>query len=173
MSETSVGFAPIADAAARVLIVGSLPGQVSLARREYYAQHRNAFWPIMGALYGAGPELPYLRRVQRLTAARVAVWDVCAAAKRPRSLDSAIEPSSIVANDFPAFFAAHPRIEMLCFNGAAAESLFRRLVEPVLGVVSTRFELRRLPSTSAAHASLSFERKLEAWTAALHAERRR
>ncbi|MDE2347494.1 MAG: DNA-deoxyinosine glycosylase [Gammaproteobacteria bacterium] len=167
MSDAAVGFAPVADAAARVLILGTLPGRVSLARREYYAQHRNAFWPIMGVLYGAGPEIPYPQRLQRLCAARVALWDVCAAATRPGSLDSAIDPRSVVPNDFSAFFAAHPRIAILCFNGAAAESMFRRLVSPTLGAAPSRFELRRLPSTSAANASLCHERKLAAWTVGL------
>ena len=167
MSDASSGFAAVADHEARLLILGTLPGRVSLARREYYAQARNAFWPIMGALVGAAPDLPYPRRLERLVAARIALWDVCAAATRPGSLDSAIDPRSIVANDFHAFFAAHPRIAIVCFNGAAAESLFRRIVRPTLGAQPPRLEMRRLPSTSAAHAALSYERKLAAWTAGL------
>ncbi len=76
------GFPPIAAPHARLLILGSLPGRMSLERREYYAQPRNAFWTIMGRLFDAGPELAYATRTQRLTEHGVALWDVCAAARR-------------------------------------------------------------------------------------------
>ncbi|MGA2776460.1 MAG: hypothetical protein ABSF94_02815 [Steroidobacteraceae bacterium] len=65
----SFGFAPVCGESARILILGSLPGQTSLHRREYYAQPQNSFWRIMGALFGAGPNLSYAERVQRLIAA--------------------------------------------------------------------------------------------------------
>lgn len=102
------GFAPLASTAATVLILGTLPGRTSLARGEYYAQPRNAFWPIMGDLFGAGPDLPYAERTSRLIERRIAVWDVCASAKRAGSLDSKIAIGSILPNDFNGFFASHP-----------------------------------------------------------------
>ncbi len=153
----SVGFPPVAAADARVLILGSLPGAMSLARREYYAQPRNAFWTIMGALIGAAPELPYAERLDRLVAARIALWDVCASGFRPGSLDSAIRPGSVIPNDFGAFFAAHREIGVVCFNGAKAADLFARLVPglPVRRMV--------LPSTSPAHAGMPLATKLERW----------
>ncbi|OZA12577.1 MAG: DNA-deoxyinosine glycosylase, partial [Hydrogenophilales bacterium 17-62-8] len=83
------GFPPIADAHARILILGSLPGQVSLQRQQYYAQPQNAFWKIMGRLFDAGPELAYAERTQRLVENGIALWDVCASAQRPGSLDAA------------------------------------------------------------------------------------
>jgi hypoxanthine-DNA glycosylase len=158
----STGFPPVAGADARVLILGSLPGAMSLARREYYALPRNAFWPIMGRLVGAAPELPYAERLRRLTAHRIALWDVCASAFRPGSLDAAILPGSVVANDFPAFFAAHPGLALICFNGAKAADLFARLAAapPAIGRA-------RLPSTSPAHAGLPFADKLARWRHAL------
>jgi hypoxanthine-DNA glycosylase len=158
----SVGFPPVAAADARVLILGSLPGAMSLARREYYAQPRNAFWTIMGALVGAVPELAYPARLERLVASRIALWDVCASGFRPGSLDSAIRPKSVVANDFAAFFAEHPQIALVCFNGAKAAALFSRLVGVELAV-------RRmvLPSTSPAHAGMPLAVKLERWRSVL------
>jgi len=160
----SVGFPPVAAADARVLILGSLPGAMSLARREYYAQPRNAFWTIMGALVGASPGLPYAERLERLTAARIALWDVCASGFRPGSLDAAIRPGSVVPNDFGAFFGEHPEIALVCFNGAKAAELFSRLVVTDLAV-------RRvvLPSTSPAHAGMNLAVKLERWRAILAA----
>ena len=159
----STGFPPLARADAAVLVLGSLPGQESLRRGEYYAQARNAFWPIMGALLGAGPELPYAGRRERLRGARIAVWDVCASAFRAGSLDSAIVRDSIVVNDFGAFFAAHPALELVCFNGAKAEELFTRRVLPELAGRGALLARRRLPSTSPAHAACSFADKLAAW----------
>ena len=161
----SRGFAPIARADARVLVLGSLPGRESLRRREYYAQPRNAFWRIMGELFGAAPALPYAERVARLEARRVAVWDVCARAFRAGSLDAAIVAASVVVNDFEGFFARHPAIRLVCLNGATAESLYRRRVLPGLSPRAARLPLLRLPSTSPAHASVAFAGKLAAWRA--------
>src|SRR5258706_793678 len=110
----SRGFPALARADARVLILGSLPGAESLRQRRYYAQPRNAFWPVMGALFGAGPELPYATRVRRLLDARIAVWDVCARAFRAGSLDAAIDRASVVVNDFAPFLARHRQLALVC-----------------------------------------------------------
>ncbi len=103
-------FDPLADSRARVLVLGSLPGRKSLEMHEYYAQPYNAFWRIMGALFGAERALPYGERVERLRANGVAVWDVLAAGERDGSLNSAIVSSTIVVNDFNGFFAQHREI---------------------------------------------------------------
>jgi len=156
-------FAPIAGRGATVLILGSMPGAASLRAGRYYAHPRNLFWPILGALVGAGPVLPYRLRVRRLKAARVALWDVLRSCARPGSLDADIERGSMESNDFAGFFAAHPGIVRVFFNGATAERLFRRLVLPTLPQLRAR--CARLPSTSPAHAALTFEEKLMAWRA--------
>lgn len=156
------GFPPIADRDAERLILGSMPGRVSLAQARYYAHPRNAFWPILGALLGFDPQIGYVQRCRRLRDAHIALWDVLATCHRPGSLDSSIDRASLVVNDFGAFFASHPRIRRLYFNGAAAEQLFRRYVLPQLAAAD-RLTLERLPSTSPANASYSLERKLEAW----------
>jgi len=166
-SRLSVGFPPIADAEARVLVLGSLPGRKSLEVGQYYAQPHNAFWKIMGPLFGAEPALPYARRLVRLRAHGVVVWDVLAAGERDGSLDSAIVRSSIVVNDFAAFFAGHRRIGLICFNGTTAAALFRRHVRPSLAPEWAAVETRVLPSTSPAHASLRLEHKLARWAAVL------
>lgn len=163
------GFPPIADAHARILILGSLPGQVSIRHRQYYAQPHNAFWKIMGQLFGANPELPYTERTQRLVRNGIALWDVCAAAQRPGSLDASIVHASVVPNDLAAFLAAHPRIDLIGFNGGKAAELYRRLILP--GVPAPLGAIRRetLPSTSPAHAAMRFEDKLARWAAVLDA----
>jgi len=160
-------FDYVARPEARVLVLGSMPGQASLDAGEYYAHKQNAFWRIMGALFGAAPELPYALRLEKLTAAGIALWDVIAACEREGSLDARIVGKSIRPNDFVTFFAEHPGIRRICFNGATAETSFCRHVLP--GLDTARFELIRLPSTSPAHASLPYAEKLAAWSAALGA----
>jgi TDG/mug DNA glycosylase family protein len=160
----SRSFPPIAGRDARVLILGSLPGQESLRQRKYYAQPRNAFWPIMGALFGAAPALPYAERRRLLLANGVAVWDVCARAFRAGSLDSAIVASSVVPNDFAAFFAAHLSIAQIFFNGAKAAELYRRRVVPALPPPLRVLPAVVLPSTSPAYAALDLAAKIRRWT---------
>jgi len=154
-------FAPLADPSARVLVLGSMPGSESLRAGQYYAHPRNAFWRIMGDLVGAAPGLAYPARTRRLAAAGIALWDVLAACVREGSLDADIDPDSIIPNDLPAFFASHPRITHVFFNGATAERCFRIHVQPALEPAA--LHLQRLPSTSPAHAALDYRRKLAAW----------
>lgn len=163
-----VGFPPIADARARVLVLGSLPGRKSLEMQQYYAQPYNAFWRIMGALFGAEPGLPYAARQDKLRDHGIAVWDVLAAGERAGSLDSSIVAATIVVNDFDGFFARHPEIRAIFFNGNTAAQLFRRKVAPALLPKWASIAMHVLPSTSPAYASLRFEQKLERWAAALH-----
>jgi hypoxanthine-DNA glycosylase len=161
----AVGFPPIAGDDARVLVLGSMPSVASLAAGQYYAHPRNAFWPIMGRLFDAGPELPYDERAGVLISAKVAVWDVLRECTRPGSLDSAIHVDSECANDFSRFFRQHHRITHVFFNGTKAEAAFRRHVTSSLENVSRPIRYARLPSTSPANAGQRFEEKLAAWQA--------
>lgn len=156
-------FPPVSAADAHTLILGSMPGQASLAAGEYYAHPRNLFWPILGELFGAGPALGYAARLEKLTSAGLALWDVLQRCEREGSLDGDIDPASIVANDFPTFLAEHPRIVRVFFNGTLAETSFRRHVLKTLPPRPLQFT--RLPSTSPANAGYSFDRRLEAWRA--------
>lgn len=160
-------FAPVFATDARVLILGSMPGKRSLQAGQYYAHPRNAFWPIMDELFGAAPELPYAARLARLTASKVALWDVMRECERPgSSLDSRIAPDSVVANDFAWLFGQCPLLTHVFFNGTAAEAAFRRHVRPPNERV---FHMQRLPSTSPAHAARTFAQKRDAWRAVARA----
>ncbi|MBS1218820.1 MAG: hypothetical protein H6R21_1953 [Proteobacteria bacterium] len=158
-------FAPVADAQARVLILGSMPGVESLRAAQYYAHPRNAFWRIMGDLVGASPDLPYAARTRKLRLAGIALWDVLAACVREGSLDAAIDEQSIIANDLVSFLVRHHRITHVYFNGATAERCFRLHVQPALE--AEVLKTQRLPSTSPAHAARSYVEKLRAWRAIL------
>ena len=154
-------FPPIAAPDAEILILGSMPGQASLNACEYYAHPRNAFWPIMSALFGIDKNSAYAQRIETLKSARVALWDVLYSCVRPGSLDADIDPNSLLANDLSGFLQQHPGITRIFFNGTKAESCFRQHIAPTLTAGSTIFQ--RLPSTSPAHAALNFEQKLNAW----------
>jgi TDG/mug DNA glycosylase family protein len=160
-------FAPIVDARARVLILGSMPGAASLAAGQYYAHAQNLFWRILGEITGAGPASPYAARARALKAHGIALWDVLASCAREGSLDSAIVDASISANDFLAFYRAHPRIAHVFFNGAKAEACYRKHVLPTLAPGPGPAAHTRLPSTSPANASMSRAYKHRIWKQAL------
>jgi double-stranded uracil-DNA glycosylase len=152
-----------------VLILGTLPGPVSLEKRQYYAQSRNAFWPIMGELFGAGPELAYRERLQKLKLCRVALWDVCHSAYREGALDASIDPRSIMPNNLAGFLRTHTAIRLICFNGQTAGRLYRQRVLPGLPETLREIVCETLPSTSPAYAAMRFEQKLALWQVVRHA----
>ena len=147
---------------ARVLVLGSMPGAISLRQGRYYAHPRNAFWPIAAEILGFDPALDYALRLERLTQAGVALWDVLQGCEREGSLDADIR--NAVPNDFAGFLRAHPRLRRVCLNGGKAASLFRRQVLPSLpAALADPLVCLDLPSTSPAHAAISYEQKLAAW----------
>lgn len=159
-------FAPISAPHAHTLILGSMPGRDSLRAVRYYAHARNAFWPIVLALLDAPPDIDYAARTALLRERGFALWDVLAECVRPGSLDTAIDPASMVQNDFNGFLAQHPRIDRVFLNGGTADALFRRHVLPNLQR-DRALALTRLPSTSPAHAGMPLAVKREAWRAIL------
>ena len=160
----SAGFPPVARPDARVLILGSLPGDRSIAEQQYYAHPRNAFWKIMADLFAI--EGDYAERCELLCEHGIALWDVLHSSIRPGSLDAAIRLDSARPNDFGAFFGQHPGIRLIGFNGRKAQQMFSRFVSDSPRGVSEVL----LPSTSPAYASLSFSAKLTAWRDALTIE---
>ena len=140
-----------------------MPGKRSLKMQQYYAHPQNTFWRIMATLLGFDAQLPYPARIQHLQNSGVALWDVLAACERQSSLDSDIVESSIIANDFTTFFHTHPLIEHVFCNGRRAFESFQKHVRPGSGEKNPEIPLTLLPSTSPAHAAMSFQAKLAAW----------
>ena len=159
----ATGFPPVARPDANILILGSLPGRRSLAAHRYYAHPQNAFWRIMADVLGV--EGDYAARCAGLVESRVALWDVLERSVRPGSLDAAIRLRTARPNDFEAFFARHPRIARVGLNGKKAAALFKKRVVPELS--RPPGEIVALPSTSPAHAAMSYAEKRRRWRAFL------
>jgi TDG/mug DNA glycosylase family protein len=151
-------FPPIVDARARILVLGTLPGEESLRRREYYAHPRNLFWPIVFALFDATPATNYPGRLAFVAAQRIALWDVCQIGERDASADSTIRRER--PNAIDQLLDAHPLIGAVAFNGSGARRLYDRHFTRRAGLAYLA-----LPSTSPAHARLDFAAKLARWTA--------
>jgi hypoxanthine-DNA glycosylase len=160
---TNHGFPPIAAPDARILILGSMPGQKSLEESQYYAHPRNSFWPIIFNILKTNNELTYNDRKTLLIKNKIALWDVLKSCYREGSLDTNIDQSTIEPNDFDRFFSKHKQVTVVFFNGSKAEQLFNKNSIKTLKQAEQNLSFFRLPSTSPAHASLTFEQKLLQW----------
>ncbi|APR54263.1 DNA-deoxyinosine glycosylase [Sphingomonas koreensis] len=148
-------FPPVVDSAVRVLICGSLPGDRSLAARQYYAHPQNQFWRLMSAVVDRDlTALAYPERLAALLEAHVGLWDVVATAHRPGSTDAAL--SGIAPNDIAALAATLPDLRAIAFNGGTA------LKHGLKQLGATRYATVALPSSSPLH-TVGFDRKLPAW----------
>lgn len=165
---TVTGFPPIADNNAIILILGSMPSIRSLEDQQYYAHPRNSFWYIMTKLLGDKSDLDYAERKALLLHNKIALWDVLNTCQRKGSLDSSIKNKSTIVNDFNKFFAEHPLIKAVYFNGTRAQQEYNKHVLAVIDEKFSAIEYMRLPSTSPAMASLNREQKLQQWKIILH-----
>lgn len=152
-------FAPVTDANTRVLLLGSLPGEKSLAAGEYYANRGNAFWWLLGEVLGEKDlsATPYAERLVLLRRHRIGLWDVIESARRQGSLDTAIREAT--HRDLAAFAATLPSLRLIGFNGGKAAKDGRRQ----LSGSESHWALLDLPSSSGAHASMSKAAKLAVW----------
>ncbi len=156
--DEKTSFPPCAENGAEVLLLGSMPGEESLRRQEYYAYRHNAFWKIMGILFSFDPGLPYEERLAALKRNRIALWDTLKYCRREGSLDTKIrEP---VPNDIPGLLKRCPTIRHIFCNGTASHNFLKRFLPEVF---HGPIPVTRLPSTSPAAAVYSFEQKLNAY----------
>jgi hypoxanthine-DNA glycosylase len=152
---TLQGLPPVIARHTRLVLLGSFPGAASLAARQYYAHPRNQFWPLLSALLAEDlTALPYAARLQRLRTHGLGLWDVIAECRREGSLDSAIRAARY--NDLASLRRRAPQLVAVAHNGGESARAMR--ITTGLGVA-----VYRLPSSSPANASWSFERKLAAW----------
>lgn len=153
-------FPPLLGPDTRILIVGSMPGEASLRAGQYYAHPRNQFWPLIFDIFEQGrPPRDYADKTAAILRHGLGLWDSLSACERSGSLDARITRPQ--ANDFPALLRMYPQIRCLLFNGAAAFRFYKQ----AFGVPQTVWQ--QMPSTSPAHASLSYSQKLTLWRQAL------
>lgn len=151
------GFGPVFAPDTRLMVLGSFPGVASLTQQQYYAHPRNHFWPILSALWGLDlTGMPYAQRLEVVRGRGLGIWDVYAHCRREGSLDSAIEAPEL--NDFAGLRIQAPALRAVAHNGGESARVMKHL--QALGL-----QVHRLPSTSPANASWSFDRKLAAWRA--------
>jgi len=149
-------FPPVVRRDTRLLVLGSLPGAISLAAERYYANPRNQFWRLIGAVIERPLDsAAYEERLAILLDARVGLWDTVAAARRPGSLDADIRLHS--ASDLRSLVATLPDLRVVAFNGGTSAKIGRRELGAANG-----FNLVDLPSSSPAY-TLAFEQKLDRW----------
>ena len=154
-------FAPIAGDRAKILILGSMPGEASLAANQYYAHQRNAFWPIIAPLLLIQADASYQEKITALQSSHLALWDVFKSCERIGSLDTQIRSDNYTINDFASLFSSYKHISHIFFNGGTAERYFTRHVLPCCNLDA--IQCLRLPSTSPANARLSFNDKRKIW----------
>lgn len=148
-------FAPVINRQTRILILGSFPGQASLSAQQYYAHPRNQFWRLLSAVLDEDiAALAYERRLQRLLAHKIGLWDVIAACEREGSLDSAIRRPQ--TNDFISLKTQCPHLARVCFNGKTSGKFEAEFSH-------AGFATLVLPSSSPANAQWSFDEKLALW----------
>ena len=159
MNDFCQGFQPIVPMYPKILILGTMPSVTSLEQDFYYAHPRNAFWPIMQILLGQ-PLSTIAEKTQTLKKNGVFLWDVLQGCERKGSLDSAIKNPQ--ANDFEMVFKQFPNLNVVAFNGQAAEKLFKQHVLKKQ-VLPDDLTFLSLPSTSPANARLSLNDKVLLW----------
>jgi len=158
IGERLVGLPPVLSRSTRLLVLGSFPGVASLQAQQYYGHPRNAFWPLLGALWGVDlVALPYRERLAQVRRRGLGLWDVYASCRREGSLDQAITDAEY--NDLRQLRRRAPALQLVVHNGGESARAMRH-------VAALGYPVLRLPSTSPANASWSFERKLAAWRAA-------
>jgi double-stranded uracil-DNA glycosylase len=158
-AELLTGLSPVIDDRCRVLILGSFPSAISLARQEYYANPRNDFWRIMEAVIGMPTELPYDERLRFLLNSGIGLWDVITRCKRQGSADSAIRDPTM--SDIRYLLARYPGITLLACNGRSAEAGLNRILH-LQNLNEDQVTARYLPSSSPANA-IRFTEKIRAW----------
>ena len=155
-------FDPIVDDRTQVLILGTMPGALSLARQQYYAHERNRFWRVMENLLGIPPEATYEKRIAALRAAGIGLWDTLKHCERPGSLDVDIRNGE--PNDLSDLLLQHASIRTIALNGKTASAIFRNQILSTLPpAVSDRLTVLELPSTSPANARGGLPRLWEEW----------
>lgn len=158
-NEVSTGLAPIEDVESEILILGTLPGKVSLKTQQYYSSPSNHFWKIISAVFNESSLSSSEERNIFLLRNHIALWDVLKSANRERSLDSAIK--NPVANDLRGFVEKHPNLKVIGLNGKEAYAYYEKYIG--LDNISKNIRIVTLPSSSSSNTHLTLNEKIRLW----------
>ena len=161
---------PAINESCQILVLGSMPGAISLKEAEYYAHPQNLFWDCVETTFQIERSAPYQARLTALNDAYIGLWDVLASCSRKASSDVTIRDAK--CNDFVKLLSAYPQINRICLNGRSASNYWRRLVMPSFAdeldkELLADVKIIGLPSTSPAYAALSPAAKIDVWCTAL------
>lgn len=151
-----IAFDPIADNNSKILILGTMPGEDSLRKQEYYGHKNNHFWTILFTLFGSEYNADYSIKINLLKSKGIALWDVLRACEREGSADSKIKNEE--ANNFASFFSKYPQIKHVFFASKQAEIFYHKYVCQYFNLTYSV-----LPSPSSANARMSLSQKIESW----------
>ncbi len=154
--KTLYSFYPLINDQSKIIILGSMPGEESLKKNQYYGNPKNQFWKIIYTLFNTDPESEYEDRLLFLLKNKIALWDVIRTCNRKGSLDSDIKAEKV--NDFEKLFNNYPAVERIYFNGKKAAEIYGRKI----GSLLQNLDPAVLPSTSPAY-TIGFDIKLENW----------
>ncbi|MCT4638713.1 MAG: DNA-deoxyinosine glycosylase [Bacteroidales bacterium] len=157
--EFKQSFEPISDDCSEILILGSMPGDRSIADNEYYSHPRNRFWPLICKLTGSETPCNYNDKNSMLLNNKIALWDVVYKANRPGSLDSNIANEK--PNNINRFIQSHKKLKTIVFNGAAAQKLYHKYFTRIAHI-----SYYKMPSTSPANAAATLDKLTTAWSTA-------
>ncbi|MBC8198069.1 MAG: DNA-deoxyinosine glycosylase [Candidatus Marinimicrobia bacterium] len=156
----SKSFSIIIGDKPKYLILGTMPGKVSLLQNQYYAHPQNSFWKILFQLFNSNFISDYSDKIKFLKENKIALWDVCQSCYRKGSLDSDIQKEN--PNKIVELIETTPSIQKIIFNGQKAEKLYFKHLKRINGI-----NYFTMLSTSPANASYTFEQKLENWELAI------
>ena len=159
-NEIKYSFSPISDANIKILILGSMPGDKSLAANEYYAHPQNRFWFVLAQITGKNLPTTYSEKINLLLSHQIGVWDVAHSALRKGSMDSAMKNE--IPNKIDEFISQHNELKLIVFNGKKAEALYIKYFAQKTGI-----SYLSLPSTSPANATVTFEKLVLIWQTGL------
>lgn len=155
-THSKTSFDPISNADTTILILGTMPGDKSLALGEYYGHSRNKFWKIISTITGNDLPLTYADKKALLLKTRIGIWDVAHKVNRKGSLDNAIENEE--PNDLDNFIAKHKNLKVIGFNGTKSQAIYDKYFDRETGI---KYIL--LPSTSPANTGIDFENICKRW----------
>lgn len=147
---------PLVDNSSRILILGTMPGDQSIAKQQYYGNKGNHFWKILFTIFDENYSASYDERQIFLKKHKIAMWNVLASCIREGSSDSKITNETI--NDFINFHKQYPNIRHVIFESKSAAKFYHKYLKPQIGI-----SYHILPSTSGLNAGTSFSQKVELW----------